>query len=77
MNIELHLASFILDSTTKLRNLAALLDALHAAGMRLVHFGVGGCGRDVPGVRSCRQEVIDAGLPCEGGDCSSYLFAKV
>jgi hypothetical protein len=78
LNIELHLPTTFLDSTEKLANLAKLLTGLHDVGMRLIHVAGGGCGRDKPGVRSCRNEVYDAGLPCEGADCSmSFLFAKL
>ncbi len=77
LNIELHLHTTFLDSTEKLANLAELLTVLHDVGMRLIHVAGGGCGRDKPGVRSCRDEVYEAGLPCEGADCSSFLFAKV
>lgn len=76
-NVEIHLHTFILDTVAKLENLAALLDMLREVGMRFMHFATAGCGRDVPGVRSCRPEVYEAGLPCEGNDCSSFLFAKV
>jgi hypothetical protein len=76
VNIELHLHTSFLDSTEKLANLAQLLTVLHDVGMRLIHVAGGGCGRDKPCVR-CRDEVYDAGLPCEGADCTSFLFAKV
>ena len=77
VNIELHLHTTFLDSTEKLANLAELLRVLHDVGLRLIHVAPGGCGRDKPGERSCRDEVYDAGLPCELADCTSFLFAKV
>jgi len=76
LNIEFHLHTSFLDSKEKLQNLANLLNMLRRHNFHLIHVAVAGCGRDRKDTKSCTQEMYDAGIPCEGHDCSSFLFMK-
>lgn len=76
LNIEFHLHKSFLDSQEKLQNLAHLLNMLRRHNFHLIHVAVAGCGRDKKNEKSCMDAVYDAGIPCEGHDCSSFLFMK-
>ena len=81
LNLELHFSTSYLDTHEKLRNLASLLQLLHAAGMQLAAVDKGGCGGHTrgmgPEVRYCPDEFYEAGVPCDiSVDCSCFLFVR-
>jgi hypothetical protein len=78
INIEFHLHRGFMTSREKLNNLVHLLGALKRSGLQLAHRDTAWCGGVslALGERTCRNEIYEAGLPCDGVDCSSYLFVR-